>query len=110
MTSPNLPALYRICSLAFGRGMILDAPIPLEWAGQTYGHIRLYGRADIEILMAHVGVDIVEWKFLNVEHVYLPRDTAGRQALYWAQKHVPALLPRLATTWLVAAVRREVLS
>jgi SAM-dependent methyltransferase len=107
VTSPNLPALYRIFSLACGRGKILDAPIPLEWAGQTYGHLRLYGRADIDILMEHAGLEIVDWKFLNFEHVYLPRDTAAKRALYWAQKHFPSLLPRLATSWLVAARRTE---
>jgi SAM-dependent methyltransferase len=107
VTSPNLPALYRIFSLAFGRGEILDAPIPFEWAGQTYGHLRLYGRADVDILMEHLGLEIVEWKFLNFEHVYLPRDTPGRRALHWAQKHVPALAPRWATSWLATAQRKQ---
>jgi hypothetical protein len=80
----------------------------LEWAGQTYGHLRLYGRADIDILMEHAGLEIVDWKFLNFEHVYLPRDTPAMRALYWAQKHFPSILPRLATSWLVAAQRRDV--
>jgi hypothetical protein len=105
ITSTNLPALYRIVSLAVGRGEILDAPIPLERAGQTYGHIRLYGRVDMDKLLKHAGLEIVEWRFLNWEHVFMPRDTRARRLLYWAQRHVPTFAPHLSTSWLVVTQR-----
>lgn len=105
ITSTNLPALYRIASLAFGRGEIFSPPIPLDWAGQTYGHIRLYGRVDMDILIKHAGLEIVEWRFLNWEHVFMSRDSPARLMLHWAQRHVPKFAPHLSTSWLVVTQR-----
>jgi hypothetical protein len=103
ITSTNLPALYRIVSLAVGRGEVLDVPIPLDRAGQTYGHIRLYGRVDMDKLIKHAGLEIIEWRFLNWEHVFMSRDTHSRRLLHWAQRNVPRFAPHLSTSWLVVS-------
>jgi hypothetical protein len=105
ITSANLPALYRIVSLAIGRGEILSPPIPLPWAGHTYGHLRLYGRVDMDVLLKHVGLEIVEWQYSNWEHVFMSTDSRSRRLLHWAQRHAPRLAPHLSTSWLVSARR-----
>jgi SAM-dependent methyltransferase len=105
ISSPNLPAFCRLASLAFGRGAIQAAAVPLEYAGGTYGHIRLYGRVDIEELMAETGLRLADWRFLNWEQVFLPRDSLGRRLMYAGQAVAPLLARRLATSWIAACER-----
>jgi SAM-dependent methyltransferase len=105
ITSANLPALYRIVSLAVGRGEVFSPPIPLDWAGQTYGHLRLYGRVDMDILLKHAGLEIVEWQYSNWEHVFMSTDSRSRRLLHWVQRQAPRFAPHLSTSWLVAARR-----
>lgn len=105
ISSSNLAALFRIGSLILGRGEIFDPPIPLDWAGKTYGHIRLYGRVDMDILLNHAGLEVVEWRFLNWEHVFMATNSHSRRLLHWAQRQVPRFAPHLSTSWLVVAQR-----
>jgi len=106
ISSPNLPAFCRLASLAFGRGAIQAPAVPLEYAGGTYGHIRLYGRVDVEQLMAETGLRLAEWRFLNWELVFLPRDSMGRRVMHVGQAIAPLLARRLATSW-IAGCERE---
>ncbi|MDQ6921229.1 MAG: class I SAM-dependent methyltransferase [Candidatus Dormibacteraeota bacterium] len=105
ISSPNLPAFCRLASLAFGRGAIQAAAVPLEYAGGTYGHIRLYGRVDVEELMSETGLRLADWRFLNWEQVFLPRDSLGRRLMYGGQAIAPLLARRLATSWIAACER-----
>lgn len=102
ISSPNLAAFCRLASLAFGRGAIQAAAVPLEYAGGTYGHIRLYGRVDMEELTVETGLRLAEWRFLNWEQVFLPRDSLGRRLMYAGQAVAPLLARRLATSWIAA--------
>jgi SAM-dependent methyltransferase len=105
ISSPNLPAFCRLASLAFGRGAIQAAAVPLEYAGGTYGHIRLYGRVDMEELMSETGLRLADWRFLNWEQVFLPRDSLGRRLMYAGQAIAPLFARRLATSWIAACER-----
>jgi len=106
-TSTNLPAFYRIATLALGNGLVLDPPHPLDAAPDTYGHIRLYGRADVDILLERAGLRLVDWQFGNWELVYVPRETAQQRLARAAQRVLPRLVPRWSTSWLVAAERAQ---
>lgn len=105
VSSTNLPAFYRIASLAFGNGLVLDSPHPLALAEDTYGHIRLYGKADMEILLERAGLALVEWRYLNWEHVFMPRASLAHRAARIAQLAAPRFSPRWSTSWLLAAQR-----
>ena len=107
MSSTNLPAFIRVASLALGRGNIFDPPFPLDYAGGTYGHIRLYGKADIAILVDRLGLDMAEWRFLNWERDFLDRDTLMRRLVYVLQGVLPRVIPHLATSWICAVTPPE---
>ena len=107
VSSSNLPAFYRVATLAAGRGLIFDPPLPLGYAGGTYGHLRLYGRADMEILLDHAGLDLVHWRYLNWERVFIERSSLARRLMYLGQMLVPRVVPRLSTSWVAAAARRQ---
>jgi SAM-dependent methyltransferase len=108
ISSPNLPAFCRLVSLAFGRGAIQALAVPLDYAGGTYGHIRLYGRNDVEELMSETGLVLAGWRFLNWERVFLPRDSPGRRLMHAGQAITPILARRLATSWIAACERQAV--
>lgn len=101
VTSSNLQSFHRIASLAFGRGQVLDPPFPLDYAGGTYGHLRLYDRQDMEVLLERVGLRLIDWEYLNWEFVYLLRDSPRGRALYWLQRLLPGLVCRWSTSWLL---------
>ena len=103
VSSTNLPAFYRIASLAFGNGLVLDPPHPLPLAGDTYGHIRLYGRADMEILLERSGLALLEWRYLNWEHVFMPSRTPAQRAARAAQRIAPRFRRHWSTSWVLAA-------
>ncbi len=105
MSSTNLSAFLRVASLAFGNGMVLDPPFPQEYAGGTYGHIRLYGRADVQLLVEHAGMRLVDWRYTNWERVFLDRDTLARRLVYAAQVVAPRVRSAWATSWSCAAER-----
>jgi SAM-dependent methyltransferase len=107
ISSTNLPALYRIASLAFGNGLVFDPPHPLELAEDTYGHIRLYGRVDMEILLERAGLALTEWRYLNWEHVFMPRSTLAQRITRIAQLAAPRISERWSTSWLLAAERAQ---
>jgi 2-polyprenyl-3-methyl-5-hydroxy-6-metoxy-1,4-benzoquinol methylase len=107
MSSTNLGAFMRVASLAFGNGMVQDPPFPFDYAGGTYGHIRLYGRADVEVILDRLGLDLVEWRYLNWERHFLDRDTRARRLMYLGQAVVPKLFEQMSTSWICAATPRS---
>lgn len=98
ITSPNLAAFYRIISLTFGRGEIFDPPWLIEGYG-FYGHIHLYGHADMERLLERVGLRIIEWRYTDWESVFAP------PRIRPVQRAVAKVVPRFASSWMLAAVR-----
>ena len=109
ITSPNLSALFRIASLVVGDGQIFDPPIALDTTG-TYPHLRIYGRADLERIVAAAGLQLVDFSFLNAltrEQVPIlgsgPKDGLARAL----QRTVPRVFSRFATTWIAVARRGE---
>ena len=103
LSSPNLPALYRIASLAFGRGEIFNPPLPLAYAPETYGHIRLYGKADLLTLMDYAKLKIDKWTYLNWEVGYVPHSAWSQRVAYAGQLTIPRALPHLSTSWMCSA-------
>lgn len=102
LSSPNLRSFHRRASLAAGGGRIFDLPLPLADADGTYGHLRLYAKGEIEELLAHGGLQLAHWEYVNFEAEFVD----GR-ALRSAQKLLPRVLPSLSSGWLAVAGRRE---
>ena len=104
VSSPNLAAFVRVASLAFGNGAVMAPPVTRGWA---HGHIRLYTRHDMQVLVEHAGMQIEEWRFLNWERVYIGRSSLRRAgSLYAGQVMAPAVLRHLSTSWVCSAVAR----
>jgi hypothetical protein len=102
ISSTNLAAFVRIASLAFGNGAVMDPPIP---RGYAHGHIRLYTRHDMQVLAAHAGMRIAEWRYLNWERVYIGRTSLRGRLLYAGQVMAPTLLRHTSTSWICSAMR-----
>jgi SAM-dependent methyltransferase len=107
VSSPNLGSFSRIASLAFGTGRILDLPVPSSYAGDTYGHLRLYARPEVEELVRGAGLQVAEWRYLNYERVLLERDSLAGRLLHAGQVAAPRLRARWATSWACAATRAD---
>lgn len=64
ISTPNLAAWQYRWKLMRGK-KIFDPALPLEWAGGTYAHIRLYTPEEIESLLAHFGLKVIAVKYAN---------------------------------------------
>jgi 2-polyprenyl-3-methyl-5-hydroxy-6-metoxy-1,4-benzoquinol methylase len=104
MSSTNLSAFLRVASLAFGHGAVQSPAIPLDYATDTYGHIRLYDRHDIEILVAHTGLHLASWRYLNWERIFIERGSLRGKLLYASQRVAPFFARHLSTSWVCSAV------
>jgi SAM-dependent methyltransferase len=102
ISSTNLAAFVRVASLAFGSGDVMAVPVSRGWG---HGHIRLYTRHDMQVLLEHAGMRIVEWRYLNWERIYVGRTSLRGRLLYAGQAVAPALVPHLATSWACSARR-----
>jgi SAM-dependent methyltransferase len=107
VSSPNLGSFSRIASLAFGTARILDLPVQSSYAGDTYGHLRLYAKVEIEDLLRGVGLDVVDWRYLNYERVLLARDSLVGRLVHAGQVAAPRVRARWATSWACAATRAD---
>jgi len=103
LSSPNLSALYRIASLTFGKGEIFSPALPLAYAPGMYGHIRLYGKADLLTLMDYAKLKIDKWTYLNWEVGYMPHSAWSHRVVYAGQLMIPRALPHLSTSWICSA-------
>lgn len=105
VTSPNLRSFHRRVSFAVGRGRVLDVPVPLQEADGTLGHVRLYGRAEVEELAAAAGLRVVHWEYADWESGLLAGAGTRGRLMRWGQRVAGRLAPPLATAWL--AVSRQ---
>lgn len=64
ISSPNLAAWHNRWRLMRGKS-IFDAALPLDWAGGTYAHIRLYTADEISLLLDHFGMKAAGVKYLK---------------------------------------------
>lgn len=64
ISTPNLAAWQFRWKLMRGKH-IFDPAIPLDWAGGTYAHIRLYTPDEVGFLLEHVGLRTINVKYLN---------------------------------------------
>jgi SAM-dependent methyltransferase len=101
LSSPNLRSFHRRASFALGGGRIFDLPFPLAEAGGTYGHVRLYARSEIEDLLAHAGLEVVSWEYVDFETPFIERRLLGTlQAL------LARAVPSLSSGWISVARQR----
>lgn len=105
VSSPNLQSFHRRASLALGSGRIFDLPIPLDYADGTYGHLRLYGRAEVEELFAHAGLELAHWEYVNWESLFIVSSGVKGALLRAGQRLLPHALPALASGWIAVARR-----
>lgn len=104
-SSPNLQSFHRRASLALGSGRIFDLPIPLDYADGTFGHLRLYGRAEVEELFAHVGLEVAHWEYVDWESLFIVSSGLKGALLRAGQRLLPRALPALASGWIAVARR-----
>ena len=57
VTSPNQARLLNRIKLLLGKS-ILELPAPLEYAGGTFGHIRLYTSDEIKVMLTSMGFEV----------------------------------------------------
>jgi SAM-dependent methyltransferase len=102
VSSPNLSALYRILSLAFGNGHIMDVPVDQVQHPGVYGHQRLYGRWDVEQLAAVAGLRVDRWEWLEWDRGFIERSSLRGALLAGAQRVGSKLVDRWACDWACA--------
>lgn len=103
VTSPNLRSFHRRLSFALGSGRVLDLPVPLDEADGTFGHVRLYARADMEELAAAAGLRLVHWEFADWESELLAGAGVKGRLLRAGQRLAARLVAPLGTAWLAVA-------
>ncbi len=101
ISSTNLAAFVRVASLAFGHGEVMAPPVT---QGYGHGHIRLYTRRDMEVLVDHAGMQIAEWRYLNCERVYIGRANLRGRLLYTGQAIARAVVAHTATSWVCSTM------
>jgi len=102
VSSPNLTALYRVLSLAFGNAHIMDVPVDQAQHPGVYGHQRLYGRPDLEQLAAQAGMRIDAWEWLEWDRGFIDRSTIRGKMLAIAQQAGSKAVSRWACDWVCA--------
>jgi 2-polyprenyl-3-methyl-5-hydroxy-6-metoxy-1,4-benzoquinol methylase len=102
VSSPNLSALYRILSVAFGNGHIMDVPVDQTQHPGVYGHQRIYGRWDIEQLAAVAGMRVDRWEWLEWDRGFIERSSLRGRLLVVAQRVGSKLVDRWACNWACA--------
>jgi len=105
VTSPNLRSFHRRVSFALGRGRLLDPPLPLDEADGTLGHVRLYGRAEIEELAGAAQLEVVHWEYADWETALFAGGSVRARVRDGSQRLAARLAPALGTAWL-AVLRR----
>jgi SAM-dependent methyltransferase len=104
VSSPNLTALYRVLSVAFGNAHIMDVPVDQTQHPGVYGHQRLYSRWDLVQLAALAGMRIDRWEWLEWDRGFIDRATIRGKALYLAQRAGSVVADRWACDWACALV------
>lgn len=102
VSSPNLAAFFRIASLAFGNGHVMDTPADVAYHPGVYGHMRLYARSDIYRLAAHAGLRVADWRWLEWDRGSIDRSTARGKFLYGGQAIASRLVRRWSGAWVCA--------
>ena len=105
VSSPNLAAFYRIASLAFGSGHVMDTPVDVAYHPGVHGHMRLYVRGDIYQLAAQAGLRVAEWRWLNWDRGFIGTSTARGKLLYGGQAIASRLRRRWSGAWVCALER-----
>ena len=103
LSSPNLHSFHRRVRFLLGRGRVFDLAVPLEFTPGTYDHIMIYGRAELEAVLAWAGLGLRSFDYLNWEWIYLGRDGLASKMLCWGQRITPRIVPSLGTTWIATA-------
>jgi SAM-dependent methyltransferase len=102
VSSPNLGAFFRIASLAFGKGHVMDTPVDVAIHPGVYGHMRLYGRNDICLLAGAAGLRVSDWRWLNWDRGFIDRSTARGKVLYRGQAIASRVAQRWSGAWVCA--------
>jgi hypothetical protein len=80
---------------------IFDPAIPLDWAGGTYAHIRLYTASEVKFLLEHVGLETYKIKYLNYG---INNKTFIKRLIY---KAFYLFLPSFAPEFIVVASKSQ---
>ena len=102
VSSPNLGAFFRIASLAFGNGHVMDTPVDVAYHPGVYGHMRLYVRSDIFGLAAQAGLRVADWRWLQWDRGFIDTSTTRGKLLYGGQAIASRLSPRWSGAWVCA--------
>ena len=103
LSSPNLHSFHRRVRFMLGRGRVFELAVPLAFTPGTYDHIMIYGRAELEAVLAWAGLGLRTFDYLNWEWIYLGRDGLASKMLCWGQRITPHIVPSLGTTWIATA-------
>jgi SAM-dependent methyltransferase len=105
VSSPNLTAFYRIASLAFGRGRIMDIPVDVERHPGVYGHMRVYSRGEVEQLAAQAGLRVADWRWSEWERGFIDATSWRGRLLRGSQTVMSQVASRWSCAWVCALER-----
>jgi SAM-dependent methyltransferase len=100
IASPNLTSLFNRAVFVSG-GNIFTPAIPLDYAGRTYGHIRLYTTGELKGLASLAGLNV---KCVRYNNSMLMSGTEKRWhtiVVKRLQAVLSALFPSLSANWTV---------
>lgn len=104
MSSPNLSAFYRLASLAFGSGHVMDTPSDVEQHPGVYGHLRIYNRDDVDRLAGQAGLRLVDWRWSDWEIGMIATPGWRGNLLRAGQGVASRIVPRWSCAWVCALV------
>lgn len=99
VSTPNLAAWQYRWKLMRGK-KIFDPALPLDWAGGTYGHIRIYTAAEITDLMKQYGVETGYVRYMDFG---IMNKSLWKRLFY---KSIYTIFPKLAPEYVMYGVKR----
>lgn len=106
VASPNLVSLYN--RLQFSTGVSVFTPaIPLDYAGGTFGHIRLYSVRELENLASRSGLSLQHVRFSNSMLVGGTETKLHSILVKRVQIALSYLIPALANGWTALLTKNE---
>lgn len=99
VSTPNLAAWQYRWKLMRGK-KIFDPALPLEWAGGTYGHIRIYTAGEVADLMSRYGVESDYVRYMDFGLM----NKSWLKRLFYRLAY--AMFPKLSPEYIMYGVKR----
>jgi len=110
-SSPNLAMTLNRVRLLFGKA-ILDVPLPLDYAGGTFGHIRLYTAGEFVALAKPFGMKVATIRYQRRMGNRLTARSPLKKAAVWLfnlfDSFISTWFKEFSDTWYVMLKKEQV--